>query len=112
MNIIYTVQSGDSLSKIARDKLGDMERWREVAYINSLSHPYIVHPGQIIQLPDDSSPLVIDITEGTGKPPVVDNPLVNNSLAAPALSAGFQLSPATVMVLLIGAALFFMSKGR
>lgn len=105
MNIIYTVQSGDSLSKIARDKLGDMERWREVAYINSLSHPYIIHPGQIIQLPDDSSPLVIDITEGTGKPPVVDNPL-----AAPALSAGFQLSPATVMVLLIGAALFFMSK--
>ena len=28
----YTVKSGDTLSKIARDELGELARWREIAY--------------------------------------------------------------------------------
>lgn len=103
--IIYTVQSGDSLSKIARDKLGEMERWKEIAYINSLSHPYIIMPGQILLLPDDSSELLIDITRGVTAPEFPDPPIV-----APVRSAGFQLSPATAFVLLAVAAFFFLGK--
>lgn len=65
---LYTVQSGDTLSKIARDVLGDIERWRELAYINSLSQPYIIYPGQIIMVPVDDAPLDILVTKGQQAP--------------------------------------------
>lgn len=102
--ILYTVQSGDSLSKIAQDKLGEMERWKELAYINSLSHPYIIMPGQILLLPDDDDELMIDITDGVTAP--------ESPIAAPVKSAGFQLSPATALVLLAVAAFLFLGKGK
>jgi hypothetical protein len=48
----YTVKSGDSLSKIARDQLGDVARWPEIAKINRLVSPYTILPGQLLTLPD------------------------------------------------------------
>lgn len=47
----YVVKSGDSLSKIARDKLGDIDLWKTIARLNSIPPPYTIHPGQQITLP-------------------------------------------------------------
>lgn len=48
----YTVESGDSVSIIARDIVGDISRWPEVATLNNLKQPYTIYPGQVLQLPD------------------------------------------------------------
>ncbi len=49
----YVVKPGDSLSIIARDVIGDLSRWPELAMLNQLSSPYIIEPGQVLQLPAD-----------------------------------------------------------
>jgi len=49
--ILYTVKTGDSLSKIARDVLGDMKRWPEIARLNRLTPPYVIHPNENLLLP-------------------------------------------------------------
>lgn len=48
---IYTVKAGDSLSTIARDVLGDLSRWPELARLNLLSQPYTIFPGQVLSMP-------------------------------------------------------------
>ena len=48
----YTVESGDSVSIIARDIVGDISRWPEIAAMNNLAQPYIIYPGQVLELPD------------------------------------------------------------
>lgn len=48
----YTVEAGDSLSRIARDVLGDISRWPEIAATNNLAAPYTITPGQVLTLPD------------------------------------------------------------
>lgn len=47
----YTVNAGDSISKIALAVLGDITRWPEIARVNALRPPYVIYPGQILQLP-------------------------------------------------------------
>lgn len=94
---IYTVKSGDSLSSIARDVLGEMDRWPELAYMNQLVAPYIIRPGMILAMPRDE-PLQVTVTEGTGQ-------------AAPMQLAQFSFNPATMVLLAVGAALvLFMMK--
>ena len=44
----YTVQTGDSLSKIGA-KLG--LNWRDIAALNGISSPYIIYTGQVLKLP-------------------------------------------------------------
>lgn len=48
----YTVNAGDSLSTIARDVLGNLTLWSDIAKLNGLAAPYVIYPGQVIQLPD------------------------------------------------------------
>ena len=48
----YTVESGDSVSIIARDIVGDISRWPEIAAMNNLAQPYIIYPGQVLEVPD------------------------------------------------------------
>ena len=91
---IYTVQSGDTLSKIARDVVGELARWRELAYINSIDPPYIIRPGQRLYLPSDESPMIGTVT----------------GQAAPTRLAQFSFNPATVAIIVIGAALIFFRK--
>ncbi len=49
----YTVKSGDNLSHIARDFLGDANRWREIYSLNqdSIREPNFIYIGQVLQLP-------------------------------------------------------------
>lgn len=50
----YTVKSGDSLWKIAQQKLGDGTRWREIYELNKDtigSNPNLIYPGQVYNMP-------------------------------------------------------------
>lgn len=46
----YTVQYGDSLSKIARDQLGDMNLWPAIAKLNNITNPDLIRPGDQLNL--------------------------------------------------------------
>jgi nucleoid-associated protein YgaU len=49
----YVVQPGDSLSKIAKEKLGDAARWSEIFELNKdqIKDPNLIHVGQELRLP-------------------------------------------------------------
>jgi len=48
----YTVKAGDTLRSIARELLGDGERWKDIFEWNSdkLSNPNQIEPGQVLRL--------------------------------------------------------------
>ncbi|MEN8151431.1 MAG: LysM domain-containing protein, partial [Planctomycetota bacterium] len=45
------VQNGDNLHRVAERSLGDSSRWREIADLNDLSEPYVIQPGQALDIP-------------------------------------------------------------
>lgn len=49
----YTVQSGDNLSKIAKNLLGDGNAWKKIFDANRdvLDDPDKIRPGQILKIP-------------------------------------------------------------
>jgi len=65
---LYQLRNGETLKTVAKSQLGDESRWSELAYINSLNHPYFVTPGQLILVPDDTDPLEVVVTTGTTAP--------------------------------------------
>lgn len=48
----YTVKAGDSLSKIARDRLGNMALWKDIAMLNNIRNADLIYPGQVLKLPE------------------------------------------------------------
>jgi nucleoid-associated protein YgaU len=50
-----TVQSGDSLSKIAKREYGDAQKWHAIYAANrdKIKDPDLIHPGQELKLPAD-----------------------------------------------------------
>ncbi|MFB9464538.1 LysM peptidoglycan-binding domain-containing protein [Streptomyces cinereospinus] len=49
--VTYTVARGDTLWSIATSRLGDGDRWREIASLNSLRDADEITPGQKLKLP-------------------------------------------------------------
>ncbi|WP_026464919.1 LysM peptidoglycan-binding domain-containing protein [Adhaeribacter aquaticus] len=49
----YTVKSGDSLSKIAKQLYGDANAWHKIHQANTdqIKDPNLIHPGQKIVIP-------------------------------------------------------------
>ena len=49
----YTVQSGDTLSKIAKEHLGDANAYMKIFNANKdqLSNPDLIKPGQVLRIP-------------------------------------------------------------
>jgi len=49
----YTVQAGDSLSKIAKKLYGDGNKWRVIFEANQdiIKNPDLIHPGQTLKIP-------------------------------------------------------------
>ncbi len=99
MKRFYTVKSGESLTIIARDQLGELSRWRELAYINEIASPYTIYPGQTILLPVDTHPLQVTVTEGVPAP---------TDGAAATKKAAFELTPATLAIFGIAAVAVFL----
>ncbi len=62
----YTVQPGDTLSKIASSNLGSAGKWRIIAEINGITNPAKLRVGKILQLPGEVTevPAVINTSEG------------------------------------------------
>jgi nucleoid-associated protein YgaU len=52
----YTVKAGDTLSKIAKEKLGDANAYNEIFNANrdQLSDPDKIKPGQVLKIPHHS----------------------------------------------------------
>lgn len=49
----YVVKVGDiGLIQIARDELGDANKWRRIAELNNLAEPYRIKVGQVLLLPE------------------------------------------------------------
>ncbi|MBK6872451.1 MAG: LysM peptidoglycan-binding domain-containing protein [Kineosporiaceae bacterium] len=46
----YTVVKGDTLSEIGQ-KFG--VDWREIAKVNHIANPDLIHPGQVFTIPND-----------------------------------------------------------
>jgi nucleoid-associated protein YgaU len=51
--LMYTVKPGDTLSKIAKDQLGDANKYPELFEANRpmLSDPNKIYPGQVLRVP-------------------------------------------------------------
>ncbi len=49
----YTVKSGDSLSKIAKQLYGDANAWHKIHQANTdqIKDPNLIHPGQKLLIP-------------------------------------------------------------
>ena len=49
----YTVQKGDTLSRIAKNELGDANAWKKIFDLNSdvLKDPDKIFPDQVLKLP-------------------------------------------------------------
>lgn len=55
----YTVKSGDTLSDIANEKLGDADRWREIYEANKEvvgDDPDTIQPGMELEIPEKEEP--------------------------------------------------------
>ena len=50
---VYTVQKGDSLSKIAKHEYGDANAWRKIFEANKdvIKDPDLIYPGQELKIP-------------------------------------------------------------
>jgi nucleoid-associated protein YgaU len=50
----YTVEKGDTLSKIAKHHYGDANKWRKIFDANTdiLKNPDRIFPGQVLKIPD------------------------------------------------------------
>ncbi|MEO8199793.1 MAG: LysM peptidoglycan-binding domain-containing protein [Gemmatimonadota bacterium] len=51
----YTVEKGDSLSKIAKHTLGDAKHWKRIFEANRgiISNPDLIYPGQVLTIPSE-----------------------------------------------------------
>ncbi len=47
----YTVVSGDTLWHIAKNYLGDGNRYNEIASLNNISNPDLIYTGQVLNIP-------------------------------------------------------------
>ena len=54
----YTVKAGDTLSKIAKEKLGDPNAYTQIFNANrdQLSDPNKIKPGQVLKIPQSARP--------------------------------------------------------
>ncbi|WP_327733438.1 LysM peptidoglycan-binding domain-containing protein [Streptomyces nojiriensis] len=104
----YSVHKGDSLTSIAADQLGNVDRYTEIFELNrgkalpdgsgTFTNPDLIHPGQRLTLPGTGRPLAAEPpttapapapgpektdSGATAKPPATANPTLPAATAAP-----------------------------
>ena len=63
-SLTYVVQKEDTLSYIAETKLGDRNRWKEIAELNDIPDPDLIQPGTRLKLPPKDRPAAAVRTPG------------------------------------------------
>lgn len=101
---IYQVKRGDTLSSIARDVLGDVDRWPEIADLNRIVDVSMIFPGAQLLIPEAEKLQPITITaKRRGEIP---------DAAAEAdprpQFAGFDLTPTAMVLLAAGALVIYL----
>ena len=48
----HTIAQGDNLQIISQRIFGTPDYWRTIADMNKIEYPYLVYPGQILEIPD------------------------------------------------------------
>jgi DNA-binding SARP family transcriptional activator len=91
-----TVHPGDTLSAIARDWLGDPNRWPDIYELNrgrhfgdvggTLTDPDLIYPGWMLHLPDDAVPPPGAVPAVPSAPPAATPPGAQPSNSAPSIS--------------------------
>ena len=83
----YVVKNNDCLYSIARNTLGNGERWKEIYELNAgtIKDPSLIFPGQQLLLPGDGIPQVTAPTEET--PAIADTASLQALLQTAALPA-------------------------
>ena len=96
----YTVEAGDSLSSIALRLWGSYANWPTLAAANGITAPYVIQPGQVLQVPSakSSAPL------STSLVPVAVRPAVDLTTTKAPSSSGLS-SFLNIKTVLIGAVL-------
>lgn len=46
-----TIRKGDNLTRVAKRALGNGNRWKEIAALNGIPAPYVIHPGRTLTVP-------------------------------------------------------------
>ncbi|SBT65625.1 DNA-binding transcriptional activator of the SARP family [Micromonospora sediminicola] len=97
----HTVRRGDTLSKIAAERLGDADRWPEIFALNRgihfihtggiLRNPNVIYPGWTLTLPDDATPPTTHRPRPESPPTAPDEP----DLATPAPAPTTAPPPST-----------------
>jgi DNA-binding SARP family transcriptional activator len=92
------VKHGDTLSEIAKDWLGDPNRWPEIFALNrgthftktggTLTSPHVIYPGWTLELPDDATP-----PAGTTPTTQTHRPAPSRPTAAPDTGSTPSTSP-------------------
>jgi|GEM_PF-317474 len=85
----YTVRPGESLWRISRKLLGNPEKYRTLARANRIVKPDLIHPGQILILPETQpavapNPPQAAIEKAAAAPAVRPNPAAAKPAALPA----------------------------
>ncbi|HSH70374.1 MAG TPA: tetratricopeptide repeat protein [Deferrisomatales bacterium] len=95
----YTVQPGESLSRIAQRFLGDKYKFYLLARFNSLDNPSRLRSGQVIQVPGEAPSSVPAPTADTEPPRVFATPVggVRQGPVSVALTAEDDRDPAPVV---------------
>jgi uncharacterized protein YvpB/LysM repeat protein len=70
----YTVQPGDYLIALAKRF---STSWNEIAELNSIGYPYIIHPGQVLKIPVVAQPVAEPTPEPVAVEPASTNKAVN-----------------------------------
>lgn len=90
-HLLYHVQSGDSLSGIAKQLLVDPTRWKEIARLNGIKDPKRLKPRSVLLIPIDQlrlGPTEATVLQTQGK--VLAR--MHNAANAVAVSVGMTLS--------------------
>ena len=104
---IYNVRIGDNLRKIARDVLGDLDLWPEIARLNNLVDPYTIYPNQALVLPATTvaGPLLVPTPIRATPPISAEYPTAEPSVA------GFLAGVKPVVYYAAAAVLLFVLLG-
>lgn len=100
--------SGDSLSKIARDVLGDINLWPDIAKANNIPGPnYIIQPGQVLQLPDKTNA----VPSTTTPVKATSTTVTNNNSSSSVSFLGLGVGGLVVLGILTGLVIYKKKKG-